>query len=170
MEIWDVYDKNRVKTDKKVVRGNPMKPGEYHIVVHVWLINDKKELLISQRTPNKTYPNMWECTGGSAVEGDTSKEAAIREVEEELGIDVSNNNCEMLYTDRRELKDFPDFRDVWLFRCNVDIEAVSMQVEEVQDAKWATMEEIKEMIEDGLFVNHFSYLDELFDHIEKMDL
>ena len=32
MELWDIYDDNRLKTGRTVERGNPMAPGEYHIV------------------------------------------------------------------------------------------------------------------------------------------
>ncbi len=37
MEIWDIYDKNRTKTNRTHLRGAPLASGDYHIVVHVWI-------------------------------------------------------------------------------------------------------------------------------------
>lgn len=167
MEIWDVYDENRVLTGKKVVRGIPMAQDEYHLVVHVWIMNSKKELLISKRTPNKTFPNMWECSGGSAVEGDSSMDAALREVEEEIGVVLDPERGRCLYTDKRQHHSFPDFRDVWLFEAEVELSELKFQEDEVSDAKWATMSEVRNMISDGTFISHFEYLDQLFEFIEQ---
>lgn len=58
-ELWDIYDENRVKTGRTVERGQPMAPDEFHIVVNAWLTDGSGQLLISKRTPNKPYPNMW---------------------------------------------------------------------------------------------------------------
>ena len=44
-----------------------MRKGEYHLEVMVWIENDRGEYLISQRSPNKTSPNMWECTGDDSL-------------------------------------------------------------------------------------------------------
>jgi len=37
MEIWDIYDIDRNKTNKTHVRGTPLEVGAYQIVVHVWM-------------------------------------------------------------------------------------------------------------------------------------
>ena len=38
-EFWDIYDKNGNRTDHFHERGKPMQKGDYHLVVHVWIIN-----------------------------------------------------------------------------------------------------------------------------------
>ena len=35
MELWDVYDSNRIKTSKTMVRGGSFEKGDYHLVVHI---------------------------------------------------------------------------------------------------------------------------------------
>ena len=162
MELWDILDENRNKTGRTVQRGKPMKQDEYHLVVHVWIRNSKGEYLISKRTPNKTYPNKWETTGGSAIVGDDSLQAALREVKEELGVDLSTSKGKCVFSLKRQHRNFPDFLDVWLFKEDVDISKVVYQPEEVCDAKWATEEEIYSMIDNGEFVDVFTYLDDLF--------
>lgn len=163
MELWDLLDENGQKTGNTVVRGQPMKPDEYHLVVDVWILNSKNEFLISKRTPNKTFPNMWEIPGGSATTGDSSLQAALREVKEEIGIDLKPGNGTRLIRLKRQNREFPDFLDVWIFKQDVNLEDVVFQEDEVCDAKLATLHDIKKMITDGEFINVIEYLDE-FNH------
>lgn len=163
MELWDILDANGNRTGKTVERGKPMSQDDYHLVVHVWIRNSRGQYLISRRTPNKTFPNMWETTGGSAIIGDDSLGSALREVREEIGIELSPAHGECLFRLRRQHADFPDFVDVWLFSEEVDITAVVCQPEEVCEAKWATMDEIRHLLATGEFVNVFTYLEELFE-------
>ena len=88
MELWDVYDMDRNKMNRTMVRGEAFNDGDYHLVVHVCIFNSKGEMLIQQRQPFKEgWPNMWDISvGGSAIQGDSSQTAAEREVLEELGI------------------------------------------------------------------------------------
>jgi 8-oxo-dGTP diphosphatase len=161
-EPWDILDENGNLTGRTVERGKSMKPGEYHLVVHIWIKNDERKYLITKRTPNKTFPNMWETTGGSAVAGDNSLQAAMREVKEEIGIVLLPTNGKCLFRLKRQHYDSSDFVDVWLFEENLDLRNIVFQPDEVNDAKWASPEEIKSMIGKGEFVDVFTYLDELF--------
>ena len=94
MEIWDLYTKDRIKTEKTIERGKKLPEGYYHIVVHVCIFNARGEMLIQQRQPFKSgWANMWDLTaGGSATTGDTSQRAAEREVFEEIGFELSLEN------------------------------------------------------------------------------
>jgi len=166
-ELWDVLDENGNKTGKIAERG-PMGAGEYHLVVHVWIVNSKGEFLISKRTPNKTFPNMWECTGGSAVAGDDSLTTAIKEVQEELGIVLAANNGELFKRYRRNYYESGDFVDVWLFRQEVDLSDIVLQDGETCGAMLADRDKINRMIDEGIFIcsNIFPYLDEFFEYCE----
>ena len=81
MELWDVYDINRNKTGKTAVRGEGLPEGGYHLVVHVCIIGSDGRMLIQQRQPFKHgFSNLWDVSaGGSAVAGETSSAAAMRE-------------------------------------------------------------------------------------------
>lgn len=91
VELWDVLDKNGNNTGRKQERGW-LGDGNYHLIVHVWIINQKGEFLISKRTSNKRWPDMWACTIGSAVAGDNSLTTAIKETKEELGVILIQEN------------------------------------------------------------------------------
>ncbi|MCU9612904.1 NUDIX domain-containing protein [Caldibacillus lycopersici] len=142
MEIWDLYDQDRNKIGKTHVRGVPVPEGCYHLVVHVWVQNDRGEILLSKRHPNKPYGNLWECTGGSVLSGETSLEGALRETEEELGLVLQQKNGKIL---RRELRGNHHL-DVWYFRANESIKNLTLQPEEVVDAKWVNRDTYEEML------------------------
>ncbi|TFJ91873.1 NUDIX hydrolase [Lentibacillus salicampi] len=156
MELWDVYDGNRHKTGRMHERGTPLPDGDYHLVVNVWIINDKGDFLLSKRHPNKDHPNLWECTGGSVVADETSLEGAMREVSEEVGIDLSDCRGKLMKSERRH--DY--FRDVWVFHKNFDIAETTHQPNEVSDAKWVTTQELENMFEKGHIVPGLNYFKE----------
>ena len=162
VELWDVLDENGYKTGRSVKRGEVMEKDEYHLLVHAWIKNSKGDYLITKRTPNKRYPNMWETTVGAVISGEESLTAALREVKEELGINLSPSKGKYLFRIKRDNPEHMDFIDVWLFNEEIDIRDITCQPEEVCAARWATEGEIKAAIEAGKFMDTFSYLDELF--------
>ena len=103
---------------------------------------------------------MWETTGGSAIAGDSSYDAALREVKEEIGLDLSKAKGKKIFSFKRELKEYPDFLDVWLFNTDVSTDKLKFQHDEVCDAKWVSMDEILSMTKEGAFYK-FEYLNAL---------
>jgi len=162
MESWDILDKNGNKTGKTIERGKPLHDDEYHLVVHVWIRNSKREYLISKRTPNKTYPNMWDTVGGSAIAGETSIDAAVREVYEEIGLMLRTDEGKLIKRLMRQQYNSPDFVDVWFFNKDIEISQLKFQPDEVSDAKWADKETLLKMIHNGEMVDVYSYLYEVF--------
>lgn len=94
---------------------------------------------------------MWECTGGSVLKGEDTFQGAIREVKEELGIDISKCPKKLLGTVNRYYKWCTDILDVWLFKANIDIININIQIEEVNDVKWASKEEILDLYNNNKF-------------------
>lgn len=64
--------------------------GEYHLIIAAWIINSRQEALLTKRHPNEHYANLWECTDGSVLAVETSRNGALREVNEEIGINLSD--------------------------------------------------------------------------------
>ncbi|TKC19274.1 NUDIX hydrolase [Robertmurraya kyonggiensis] len=159
MEVWDIYDENRNKTERTHVRGNPLAVGDYHIVVHVWIENKLGEILLTKRHPDKPYPNLWECPGGSILTGENSLDGAIREIREEIGIKLNRSNGKLIKSERRDI--FNDFYDVWLFKQDFEIEETLLQKDEVCDIKWVTKSELDIMYNSNFIVptlNYFKYI------------
>ncbi len=160
MEVWDVYDKNRNKTNKMHVRGAKLSDGEYHIVVHVWIRNQMGEILVTKRHKNKTYPDLWECPGGSILAGESSLEGAVREVQEEIGINLLSSNGKIVKSERRDA--YNDFYDVWLFDQSFELTDTVLQEDEVSDIKWVTKSELENMYHANCIVPTLDYFKVLF--------
>lgn len=143
MEIVDKLNKRKEPLNKTTERYERI-DGEYCQYVHVCIMNDKNEFLIQKRSLyKKIYPNKWSQTGGAVDSGETSLQGALREVKEELGIDLNKENMEFMLSFKR----YHSFVDVWLARQNVNLNDVKMQKEEVSEVKWVSKEELKNMIE-----------------------
>lgn len=92
MELWDAYTKEEVCTGEKLVRGEPIPDGRYHLVCEILVRHVDGDFLLMRRNPNKKpYAGYWEATaGGSALAGEGPIECAKRELFEETGIAVGN--------------------------------------------------------------------------------
>lgn len=141
MEIWDVYDENRVLTGRTAVRGEPMNDGDYHLVVDMIYLNRKGELLVQKRAHQKEiYPDEWKFTGGSAISGENALDACARETKEELGFDIEKDKARLLLEYSQPKSHV--IRSVFLVETDVPLSRMTLQKEEVQAARWILPEEL----------------------------
>lgn len=153
MEILDLYDKDRKKLEgQTVIRGDVQPANTYRMVVHICIFDSQGRLLIQHRQPfKKGWPNKWDVTvGGCAITGETSQQAAEREVREEIGLSLDLSSERPAITPNFD-KGFDDF---YLLRRDVDIDSLVLQYEEVKEVRWAALEEVLQMIDDGSFVQY----------------
>ena len=150
MELFDLYTADRVKTDRTMVRGEPTPEGYYRLVVHVCIFNPEGQMLIQQRQPFKRgWSNLWDITvGGCAISGDNSQSAAERETLEELGLSIDLSDARPTMTIHWE----HGFDDYYVLTQDVDLDSLRLQYEEVQAVRWASLDEILQMIDDGRFI------------------
>lgn len=89
-ELIDVLDENGQLVGKQETKKELYQDGNWHRSVHIWIMNDKQELLVQKRNPHKkTFPNLWAIsTAGHVLAGESSLQAGIRELKEELNLDV----------------------------------------------------------------------------------
>ena len=161
MELFDLYTRERVPTGKTITRGENIPQGYYHIAVHVCIFSKDGRMLIQRRQPFKSgWSGMWDVSvGGSAVAGETSQQAAEREVFEEIGYALSLDDARPIITVHFE----KGFDDIYTVERDIDISSLRLQYEEVHSVKWATADEIKSMIDEGIFIPyHRELIDLLF--------
>lgn len=151
MEKWDLYDENFRKLNKFAYRGDTLADNEFHLVINAWIVNHKNEFLITQRCEKKSHPFMWECTGGSASFGESDIDACVREIKEELGIDIDVTTAQFVGQKNRYYKGCPDILRVYLFKDNTPLNKVRIQEDEVMDVMWATKTQILELYKQGKF-------------------
>ena len=166
MEEWDIYNRDRIKTNKVVKRGTRLGYNEFHLVVHACIINSNNQLLIQQRQPFKDgWPNMWDVTvGGSAHSGENSRVAVERELFEEIGYKADLTDIRPSFTINFKV----GFDDFYILNADVDLNSLSLQYEEVKAVRWAYKAEIIQMIVDKAFIPyHVSLIEMIFDMRHK---
>ncbi len=162
MEQFDVYDINRVKTGVIKDKGTPLKDGEFRQVIHICIFNSKGEMLIQQRQSfKKAWPNLWDITlGGCGIAGETSSQTAQRELFEELGIMLDFSKIRPHLTVNFE----NGFDDYYFINLDLDAEKLKLQQEEVQAARWATKQDVQNLIDQNKFIPYVpSFVLSLFD-------
>lgn len=99
-ERWDVYNAQKKRTGRSHLRGQQLQPGDYHLVTNGLIFNAKGDVLLQQRAFDKlSHPGIWTAdTGGSVLFGETSQQALVRELFEELGVVVSADELVFIET------------------------------------------------------------------------
>lgn len=160
MELWDLYTRDRQFTGERHVRGEQLPPDRYHLVVHVWIKNSRGQWLISQRAASRpTFPLKWESVGGSVTAGEDSLEGALREAQEEVGVELDPANGWLVSSTVRE--HFQDIKDVWLFVYDGEIDLANATTDEVAATRWMSVPEIRALYDAGELVHTLGYF---FEH------
>jgi len=155
-EYLDILDEQGNATGKSETYANIHKLGLIHRTVHVWFLNSRGQLLLQLRTKNKrAYPSHWDISAaGHVSSGQTSLDAAKRETQEELGLDLPESEFIFLFSVRQPIvthsETFIDneFNDAYLVRKDVDIKDLKLQAEEVDEVRWIDISEFEQWIKE----------------------
>lgn len=145
MEKRDLYDKNRALIGKTILKDEQIPENTYCLMVMIFMENVDGRFLIQKRSKSKG--GKWATTGGHPKAGEDSIQGLLTEVKEELNLDISKENIQLLKT-----KIGHGFIcDLYYVKMNINLNDIICQEEEVTDVKLSTIDEIKEMINDGTF-------------------
>ena len=166
MEYLDIYDKDIKLTGKKIEMyqsRDDLKDGEYFLFEQAWIINSNNEILLTRRAPNKKYSGIWEPTSGHVQSGENSLEGIERELEEELGLKVREDEIELVksYIDKKSI------REIWIVKKDVKIEELKFIDSEVSEVKFVSIEEFEQMLIQNETFNNLQYFIELYKDIIK---
>ncbi|GAB6097708.1 hypothetical protein JCM14469_39620 [Desulfatiferula olefinivorans] len=139
--------------------------GLWHRTVHIWIVNDDRDILLQKRAQaKKTHPGLWDVScAGHISTGETSLDAARKELFEELGLDLSPAELMFLFTEKVEtLHDEGryidrEFHDIFLVRKNVPLTDLTLQADEVAALMYLPLRDfgIKIFRKDRNLVPHF---------------
>lgn len=155
MEIFDIVDENGIPTGETIQRTVAHDKGIRHRTAHIWIVRNTDngcEVLLQQRSYNKdSFPGRYDTSSAGHIRaGDEPLDSALRELGEELGIKAEP--AALTYIGKfpiqyeREFFGKP-FRDcevafVYLYTEPVDINALTLQAEEVESVKWFAIDEV----------------------------
>lgn len=166
MEVWEILDKNGQPTGKTVERKRVcLSRGEYHLVVHVWVLGSDGRVLIQRRSFDKPLMSgEWAAIGGSAVAGEKAVDAAKRELFEEMGIDIAPEGFRLIKRMVRK----NSILNIFLVCSDVAISDLTLQKEEVAEAKWVHRNKLRQMIKTNNFHNYGSeYFEAVFGAFDR---
>lgn len=159
-ELLDIYNSRRQLTGRTSLRGTPLPPDEYYLVVHLLIFRKDGKFLIQRRVPEKSsWPDMWDISlGGMAQAGDSSAAAAEREAAEELGLTLHLQNDAPVFSFRADCV----FDDYWLVQLDTNDVPLKLQAEEVAETRWVDQAEWEALI-DQRKVIPYTFQHQLFD-------
>ena len=99
--------------------------------------------LVTQRRAEATLPLLWEVPGGRVEPGETDGLALVRELMERLAVEVRVGDLEVAVDHQYE-----GYRiDLRVYRC--DIGGCEPQLRRVEALRWATADELSELVFPG---------------------
>lgn len=179
-EIFDVLNEKGEYTGRVETREKCHREGLWHKAVAMFIINSKNQVLLQKRSvTKKLWPNMWDITaGGHVFAGEFGFEAVIRELKEELGIEVNKNDLTFIGSSiSSNIKEYiinNHFNEYYIVHKDIDKSDVTLQEEEVSEVEWMNKEEIIKRVKDnynGITDKEgcWEYLVKYYEWLEKFD-
>ncbi|MBN1792305.1 NUDIX domain-containing protein [Candidatus Woesearchaeota archaeon] len=151
-ELVDICDENDTLTGEQRMKSEAHRLGLWHRVAHIWIANLKGEILFQRRSKDKDiFPDRWDvAVTGHIDAGEDPVDAGIREAAEELGLSVRKERLDFLIKKKISAA-FKDIRDnhfiyVFLLKSDVSLDELSLQAEEVQDARFMPLKDLRKDI------------------------
>lgn len=136
----DILDEQGNPTGQSCLKSEAHRKGLLHPTIHVWLYTKDGRVLIQQRGKHKdTHPLLWDVSvAGHVSAGENIPLAAVREVEEEVGLSITVNDLESIGTFKAVHKISENFIDaelhhIFLCELKVPLSALIKQDSEVDD-------------------------------------
>lgn len=148
MELLEIVDENGNPTGEILERTIAHEKNLLHNEVACFIINNQKQVLLQKRSLTKKYsPGKWALCAGHVEAHENLKTAILREIEEELGIKVSEKD--IIPYGEKEIKIRSSNSHVtyyYTYKTNLNIEDFSIQKEELDEVKWFDIDEVVNML------------------------
>ncbi|RNC86394.1 MAG: NUDIX domain-containing protein [Winogradskyella sp.] len=162
-ELIDIVDSQGKPTGTIALKSEAHKNGLYHNTIHLWLFTENGEIVLQQRSKKKKiYPLLWDVSVAGHIDaGESFETAAIRECQEEIGLDLTESELikigthlhESIYDDGK-VKDF-EFHQIYIAKLNKELNSLKPQPDEVEALKLVTFNEFENLLESSENNSHF---------------
>ncbi len=148
MELIKVIDENGNFTGKIMDKEKVHDLNLLHWEVGILIINDKKQILLQKRSANKRFePNKWALCAGHVDADEEIEQAALREINEEIGLKISINELHLFEEmEVKKLKQNSRITKFYYVICNKKEDEFIIQKEELSEVKWFYIDDVISMI------------------------
>ena len=164
MELVEIVDSNGNFTGEIVDKDIAHDKNLLHNEICCFILNDNKQILLQKRASTKRmHPNKWGLCAGHVVAHESLIDAALREIKEEVGLDITVNELHP-FAERFVNLDTYDSQVTYFYYIKTNLKAseFKIQIEELSEVKWFSMDEVIEMIENNDESVVFSYESDTF--------
>lgn len=149
MELIDIYDENNNYLGYSIERKKVHSDNLWHHHASAWIMNEKGEILLQQRSKNKKKnPLIWGKTGGHVEHLETPVDALKRETLEEIGLKLNDDDIKLLDIYKSDSNEHY-FSYGYIAFTNLKIEDFVLQKEEVEKVKYFKIEELEKYKEEN---------------------
>ena len=148
-ELIDILDEE-LKPYKTSLKSEAHKNGWLHGSVHIWFYTEKGEILIQKRSKDKiAFPDVWDVSvAGHISAGEDPISSALREIEEEIGLKISEEALMKIGTFKEKFHHKKNYIDnevhqIYVSLLKTDIQNLKIQIEEVSEIKLISLEEFE---------------------------
>lgn len=176
MEFIDILTDKGENTGEFRDRDTVHREGLWHRTIHIWILTSKRELLVQLRHHKKEHnPGLWDIScAGHISHGQSSLEAALRELDEELGIKATEQELQFLFP-TSQIFYFPDgaidkeYCEVYLLERDISLSDLTLQDGEVEDVKLISLNELKRVLQenDRSYVLHLTEYEKLISFLSS---
>lgn len=114
-------------------------------IVTVFFQNNNNEILVQKRSKEKN--GKYGITSGHIEKNEEVKIGAIREIKEELGIDIEEKDLKLFFNTKINENEY----NLYYIKKDIEINRFLLQKEEVESVKWCNQHEIEGLIERNEF-------------------
>ncbi|MBP2833949.1 NUDIX domain-containing protein [Aquimarina sp. U1-2] len=178
-ELIDIVDKTGKPTGEKRLKSEAHALGLYHASVHIWFYTADQKVLFQKRAANKdVFPNLWDVSvAGHVGTGELPIHSAIREIEEEIGLKITEDDLEFISIYLAKKIPKPniidnEFHHIYFSKLTTPVQELQLQTEEVSKVKLFEIDILKDIIEHPKNYNNFvthdlDYYQLIFDHVQN---
>ena len=137
-ELIDILDAQGNHTGKTCLKSEAHKQGYFHNTVHIWIFTTDEKILLQKRAPTKkVFPNLWDISvAGHIGAGEIIENAAIREIEEEIGFKITKDQLIKIGNRKHQIShpngiQDNEFHHVFATQLTVSLDTLTIQESEV---------------------------------------
>ncbi len=162
-ELIDILNNKGELTGEVQLKSKAHENGLWHASAQIWIFTGEGNVLLQKRAFDKeTYPGLWDISvAGHLSVNDTPFSAAIREIEEEIGVVITVKDLIYLKAVKREKrpnKEIIDkeFNHLFLVKKDICLTDITLQKEEVASVRFSHIDDFSREVVDqnDIFVPH----------------